>query len=370
MIAGSLGTGPLVDSGAATGPQRPEATLEAGRTRGARRVLPAAGRPARPSRHARRRRDGRSARRAATSSASTSSSAARTARSTTCIVAMPPGGLADRLITGAQRCPGWSSSRCGRTTAARTCTATSSWSTSSPPRPAAGWSCSSRTPPGCSAPAGRCSCRPGPTRRSRRAPARPTSAAWRCRGCRWRAAARLDHRESWVPERWRRAGTELAAAPVGSPGRAVLVGRPGGPRFRASEVLRLTHLAGIAADVVAADGRRSGSGPPALAVPCSRASSHGVSRSAGAARDRYQPCRRRTPGPAAGPTSRASSTPSATTRIPRPAREVDDARTIAASRGSSSMRCTKERSTLISRPAAGAGGRGSSSRCRSRRGTG
>jgi hypothetical protein len=44
-------------------------------------------------------------------------------------------------------------------------------------------------------------------------------------------------------------GTELVAAPVGSPHRAVLVGRPGGPRFRASEVLRLTHLAGIAATV-------------------------------------------------------------------------------------------------------------------------
>ncbi|CAA9337664.1 MAG: FIG00660665: hypothetical protein [uncultured Frankineae bacterium] len=62
-------------------------------------------------------------------------------------------------------------------------------------------------------------------------------------------ARRLDHRESWVPERWEVLGTELAAAPVGSPGRVVLVGRPGGPRFRASEVLRLTHLAGIAATV-------------------------------------------------------------------------------------------------------------------------
>jgi hypothetical protein len=63
------------------------------------------------------------------------------------------------------------------------------------------------------------------------------------------SARRLDHREEWVPERWGALGTELAAAPVGSPDRAVLVGRPGGPRFRASEVLRLTHLAGIAATV-------------------------------------------------------------------------------------------------------------------------
>ena len=67
-------------------------------------------------------------------------------------------------------------------------------------------------------------------------------------------ARRLDHREQWVPERWDVLGTELVAAPVGSPSRAVLVGRPGGPRFRASEVLRLTHLAGIAA-TVAADAR-------------------------------------------------------------------------------------------------------------------
>lgn len=63
------------------------------------------------------------------------------------------------------------------------------------------------------------------------------------------AARRLDSREGWVPERWGVLGTELAAAPVGSPDRVVLVGRPGGPRFRASEVLRLTHLAGIASTV-------------------------------------------------------------------------------------------------------------------------
>ncbi|HVM28242.1 MAG TPA: ACT domain-containing protein [Mycobacteriales bacterium] len=62
-------------------------------------------------------------------------------------------------------------------------------------------------------------------------------------------ARRLDVREDWVPERWGTIGTELAAAPVGRPHRAVLLGRPGGPRFRASEVLRLAHLAGIASTV-------------------------------------------------------------------------------------------------------------------------
>ena len=46
-----------------------------------------------------------------------------------------------------------------------------------------------------------------------------------------------------------RRAADAAAAPVGAPDRVVLLGRPGGPRFRASEVLRLTHLAGIAATV-------------------------------------------------------------------------------------------------------------------------
>jgi hypothetical protein len=62
-------------------------------------------------------------------------------------------------------------------------------------------------------------------------------------------ARRLDVRDPWVPEGWAALATELAAAPVGGPGLAVLLGRPGGPRFRASEVLRLAHLAGIAATV-------------------------------------------------------------------------------------------------------------------------
>lgn len=64
-----------------------------------------------------------------------------------------------------------------------------------------------------------------------------------------RAGRSLDPTQPWVPERWDVLGTELAAAPVGRPDRAVLLGRPGGPRFRDSEVLRLAHLAGIAATV-------------------------------------------------------------------------------------------------------------------------
>jgi hypothetical protein len=63
------------------------------------------------------------------------------------------------------------------------------------------------------------------------------------------SATRLDRDDRWVPERWNVLGMELMAAPLGAPGRGVLVGRPGGPRFRAAEVVRLAHLTGIAATV-------------------------------------------------------------------------------------------------------------------------
>ena len=65
-------------------------------------------------------------------------------------------------------------------------------------------------------------------------------------------ARRLDARADDVPHDWRALGTELAAAPVGRPDLALLLGRPGGPAFRASEVLRLAHLAGITATVLSA----------------------------------------------------------------------------------------------------------------------
>lgn len=61
--------------------------------------------------------------------------------------------------------------------------------------------------------------------------------------------ARLDTGEAWAPERWRTVGMELVAVPVGRADRVLLVGRPGGPRFRTSEVLRLAHLCGIATTV-------------------------------------------------------------------------------------------------------------------------
>lgn len=60
----------------------------------------------------------------------------------------------------------------------------------------------------------------------------------------------LDSDDDWIPETWRELGTELAATPLGKPHRALLVGRPGGPMFRAAEVARLAHLAGIVAVVL------------------------------------------------------------------------------------------------------------------------
>lgn len=60
----------------------------------------------------------------------------------------------------------------------------------------------------------------------------------------------LDPEDDWVPTSWQNLGTELAAAPIGEAELAVLVGRPGGPVFRTSEVLRLAHLAGITATIL------------------------------------------------------------------------------------------------------------------------
>ena len=67
------------------------------------------------------------------------------------------------------------------------------------------------------------------------------------------SAVALDERH-WVPDPWRAMDTELAAAPfgTGTPPKSLVVGRPGGPVFRPSELARLTHLAGIVATVLRA----------------------------------------------------------------------------------------------------------------------
>jgi hypothetical protein len=63
-------------------------------------------------------------------------------------------------------------------------------------------------------------------------------------------AAALDALQDWVPQLWRDMDTTLAAAPLGDPHMAVVLGRPGGPQFRPSEVARLGYLAGIVATML------------------------------------------------------------------------------------------------------------------------
>ncbi len=63
-------------------------------------------------------------------------------------------------------------------------------------------------------------------------------------------ARALDGGADWVPQVWRDMDTTLAAAPLGEPHTAVMLGRPGGPDFRPSEVARLGYLAGIVATIL------------------------------------------------------------------------------------------------------------------------
>lgn len=65
------------------------------------------------------------------------------------------------------------------------------------------------------------------------------------------AAAELDPESDWIPAAWRDMDTRLAAAPIGSPGKALLLGRPGGPDFRPSEIARLGYLSKIVTTVLA-----------------------------------------------------------------------------------------------------------------------
>jgi hypothetical protein len=60
----------------------------------------------------------------------------------------------------------------------------------------------------------------------------------------------LDPALHWVPEPWYALDTELAAAPFGPGAQALVVGRPGGPAFRPSELARLAHLAGIVTTIL------------------------------------------------------------------------------------------------------------------------
>ncbi len=64
-----------------------------------------------------------------------------------------------------------------------------------------------------------------------------------------RPARLLDAAQPWAPRDWAGVGTELAVAPLGAA--ALLVGRPA-LRWLPAELVRLTHLAAIAASVTSA----------------------------------------------------------------------------------------------------------------------
>jgi len=63
-------------------------------------------------------------------------------------------------------------------------------------------------------------------------------------------AEALDSTADWVPRVWRDMDITLAAAPLGDPHTAVVLGRPGGPYFRPSEVAQLGYLSGIVATIL------------------------------------------------------------------------------------------------------------------------
>jgi hypothetical protein len=63
-------------------------------------------------------------------------------------------------------------------------------------------------------------------------------------------AEALDGSAEWVPQIWRDMDTTLAAAPLADANTAIMLGRPGGPLFRPSEVARLGYLAGIVATII------------------------------------------------------------------------------------------------------------------------
>lgn len=60
----------------------------------------------------------------------------------------------------------------------------------------------------------------------------------------------LDSAGDWVPQLWRDLDTTLIAAPLRDPHTVIVLGRPGGPEFRPSEVVRLGYLAGIVATLL------------------------------------------------------------------------------------------------------------------------
>ena len=170
------------------------------------------------------------------------------------VVRLPPGGLADRLITSAQSVSGVVVESLRPYHGAADLHRDLELVEELAADPAAGLALLARNLPGVFRAGWALVLEAGPTLVCA-SPGAPGVRDLRLPWLPLEVGRRLDRREQWIPQSWQALGTELAAAPVGTPHRAVLVGRPGGPQFRASEVLRLTHLAGIAATVAAVDAR-------------------------------------------------------------------------------------------------------------------
>ncbi|MCW2633558.1 MAG: amino acid-binding domain protein [Pseudonocardia sp.] len=90
----------------------------------------------------------------------------------------------------------------------------------------------------------------GATRRLAESPAAPETRAGDLPWLPLGKPVVIDPERHWVPDPWWALDTELAAAPLGAGAQALVVGRPGGPAFRPSELARLAHLAGIVAMVL------------------------------------------------------------------------------------------------------------------------
>ena len=60
-----------------------------------------------------------------------------------------------------------------------------------------------------------------------------------------RARILSPENESWIPETWALLDSSLAAAPIGTTGMVLVIGRTGGPDYLASEVEHLGHLTTI-----------------------------------------------------------------------------------------------------------------------------
>lgn len=71
------------------------------------------------------------------------------------------------------------------------------------------------------------------------------------------SATTFDPDSDWIPDGWKQMDTRLAAAPLGTDGKALLLGRIGGPDFRPAEVARLSYLTGIIATIATKKSKKS-----------------------------------------------------------------------------------------------------------------